>query len=363
MQLACWLQECPPELLPRELNANVSTISCLQRCFREFGSTSNRPHNHKPCVTTPAQDLHIQHLHLQDRLRPATQTAAATIGLHNQIISAQTVWNCPREPHLDARHPHRVSNWLQFIIITDLSGQMLTFDGVWHFREVFSSRMNPNFHCTGQMADSVYGVVWVSGLLMSTFWIKRPMVGLWYGQAYVMDNEYRCILLMEFWMHRDTVTRSWGPLLCHSSTTITSCCSMIMHGTMLQGSVHNSWKLKTSQFLHGQHTHTGHVTHWGCLGCSGSAYTTACSSSCQYPAISHSHWRGVDQHATGHNQQPDQLYAEEMCCTVWGILWSHQILTGFRTPPPTPQYSKTAHFRVAFYCGQPKAHLNNNHAV
>ncbi len=28
-------------------------------------------------------------------------------------------------------------------------------------------------------------------------------------------------------------------------TTITSCCSMIMHGPMLQGSVCNSWKLKT----------------------------------------------------------------------------------------------------------------------
>ncbi len=56
-------------------------------------------------------------------------------------------------------------------------------------------------------------------------------------------------------MHRDTVTRSWGPLLCHSSTTITSCCSMIMHSPMLQGSEHDSWKLKTSQFLHGQHTH------------------------------------------------------------------------------------------------------------
>ncbi len=24
---------------------------------------------------------------------------------------------------------------------------------------------------------------------------------------------------------------------------------------------------------------------------------------------------------------------------------------------------KSAHFRVAFYCGQPKAHLCNNHAV
>ncbi len=46
---------------------------------------------------------------------------------------------------------------------------------------------------------------------------------------------------------------------------------------------------------------TGHVTHWAHLGCSGLAYTTACSSSCQYPATSHSHWRGVDQHFTINN--------------------------------------------------------------
>ncbi len=101
-----------------------------------------------------------------------------------------------------------------------------------------------NKYCknTGQMADSMYNVVWVSGLLMSMLCIEWPMVavGLWYGQAYVMDNEHRCILLMAFWMHRDTVTRSWGPMLCHSSTAITSCHSMIIHGPMLQGSVHNS---------------------------------------------------------------------------------------------------------------------------
>ncbi|KAL0193364.1 hypothetical protein M9458_011660, partial [Cirrhinus mrigala] len=52
--------------------------------------------------------------------------------------------------------------------------------------------MNPGFHCTGQMGDNVYGIVWVSRLLMSPLWIKWPMVvvGLWNGQAYVMDNKH-----------------------------------------------------------------------------------------------------------------------------------------------------------------------------
>ncbi len=205
-----------------------------------------------------------------------------------------------------------VLTWLQFIV-TDLSGQMLTFDVIWHFGEVFSSRMNHGFHCTGQMADSVYGVVWVSGLLMSTLWIEWPMVvvGLWYGQAYVMDNEHRCILLMAFWMHRDTVTRSWGPLFCHSPDD---------HHLMLQ---HDNARPHVTrvctQFLEAENIP---VLAWP-------AYSPDMS------PIEHV-WDALDrrirqrvpvpaniqqlhsQHSTGHNQQPDQLYAKEMCCTALG---------------------------------------------
>ncbi len=247
-----------------------------------------------------------------------------------------------------------VSTWLQFVVVTDLSRPMLTFDGVWHFVEVFSSWMNPGFHCTGQMVDSVYGVVWVSGLLMSALWIKWLMVAveLWYGQAYVMDNEHRCILLMEFWMHRDTVMRSWGPLLCHSSTTITSCCSMIMHCPMLQGSVHNSWKLKTSQFLHGQHTHrTCHP-----LSMFGMLWIGVYDSVFQFLTISSNFTQPLKRSGpTFHRPQS----------TTWSTLCEGDVLHCVRQmvvtpdtdwlsdPPGPPQYCKIAHFREAFYYGQP----------
>ncbi len=224
---------------------------------------------------------------------------------------------------------------------------MLTFDGVWHFGEVFSSQMNPGFHCTGQMADSLYGIVWESVLLMSTLGSSGPWwwwVGYGMGKVYVMDNE-TCILLMAFWMHRDTVTRSWGPLLCQSSTTITSCCSMIMHGPMLQGILHNSgsWKHPSSCM-------TSILTDMSPIEQFGMLWIGVYNSVFQFLPISSNFaqpWRGVDQNSTGHNQQPDQHYAKEMCCTAWGKWWYTRYWLGFLTPPITVK----PHFRVAFYCG------------
>ncbi len=57
-----------------------------------------------------------------------------------------------------------VSTWLQFVVVTDLSGKMLTFDGVWHFEEVSSSRFSL------YRADG------------------RRRVGEWFGDVNVVDR-------------------------------------------------------------------------------------------------------------------------------------------------------------------------------
>ncbi len=90
----------------RELNVHFSTTSHLRRRFRDFQQYIQLASQLQTMCIHSSHDLHIQHLHLQDCLRPATQTAAATIGLHNQIIYTQTVRNRLREAHLHARRPH-----------------------------------------------------------------------------------------------------------------------------------------------------------------------------------------------------------------------------------------------------------------
>uniref|UniRef100_A0A4W5QAV8 Transposase Tc1-like domain-containing protein n=1 Tax=Hucho hucho TaxID=62062 RepID=A0A4W5QAV8_9TELE len=127
----------------------------------EFGSSSNRPCNRRPSVTTPAQDLHIRLLHLRDHLRPATQTVDETVGLDNLRISAQTVRNRLREAHLHARRPH------QGLDLTAVQRRNRLLWANAHLRWPLAHWRSVLFTLQLYRAESVYGIVWASGLLMS----------------------------------------------------------------------------------------------------------------------------------------------------------------------------------------------------
>ncbi len=324
----------------RELNVYFSTISRLQRRFREFGSIYNRSHNRRPRVNTPAQDLYIQHLHLQDRLRLATRTVCITKEfmhkLSETLVSGKLI--CMLNVLI------RVSTWLQFVVVTDLNGQMLTFDGVWHFREVFSSQMNPGLHCTGQMADSVYGIMWVNGLLMSTLWIEWPMVllrvmvwaGVCYGQR---TQEYFIDGILNAQRYRDEILR---PIVVPFIHDITSCCSIIMHGPMLQESVHNSWKLKTSQFLHGQHTHrTCHP-----LSMFGMLWIGVYDSVFQFLPTSSNFAQPLKRSWPSFHRPQSTTWST--LCEGDALHCLRQMVVMVSDPLGPPQYSKTAHLEWSF---------------
>ncbi len=91
---------------------------------------------------------------------------------------------------------------------------------------------------------------------------------------------------------------------------------------------------------------TRHVSHWACLRFSGSVYTRACSSSWQYPATLHSHWRGVTNipQATINNLINSMRRRCVALCEANGGHTRYWLVFG---PPPGPplQYSKTARLK------------------
>jgi hypothetical protein len=100
------------------------------------------------------------------------------------------------------------------MFVIDLSGQVQRLHLQWPLARWRSVLFTDESRFQLYRAN---GVMRASCLLMSTLWTECPMgaVGLWYGQAQATDNEHNCILSRTIWMHRDTVTRSWGPLSCY----------------------------------------------------------------------------------------------------------------------------------------------------
>ncbi len=198
---------------------------------------------------------------------------------------------------------------------------------------------------------------------MSTLLLQhQPMVaegGLWYGQVYVMDTNTGAFYWWPFeckrglpW--RDTEAHSLAiyprpsPHVPpdHTHPCIERICTQFMEAENIT-------------FLHGQHTHrTCHPL--SMFGCSGLAYT---DSVFQFLPISSNFAQPLKRSGTtfsqAHNNNLINLMWRKMCC--------HYMRQMEVTPDSDwfsdPQYSKTAHFRVVFYCEQPKAHLCNNHVV
>ncbi len=316
-------------------------------------------------MPTPAQDLHIQHLHLQDRLRPAARTAAATIGLHYQRISAQTVRNRLREDHLHARHPHR---GLDLTVVRRRNRLEWENAHMWWclvlWRGVLFT-VNPGFHYRADGRQRLWrrvGERFADVNIVDRVAHGSGGVMVWAGTSYGQRTQVHFIDgILNAQRYRDEILKPIVVPFIHD------------HHLMLQHD--NAWPYVAricTQFLEAENIP---VLAWP-------AYSPDMS------PIEHV-WDALNRRirqrvlVPANIQQLRTSIEEEwfhrsqlttcwslcwpMCCTAWGKWWSLQILTGFRTspdpPPPPPQYSKTAHFRVAFYCGQPKAHLCNNHAV
>ncbi len=244
-----------------------ATIKCHSKmCSFITQHNANRCRKFWPLVTTTAQDLQIQHLHLQDRLRSTTRTAAATIGLHNQRISAQTLKNRLREAHLHARCPHwgldltavRRRNRLEWENahirwhLTLWRGVLFTDESQFSlYRADGRQRV---WHCVGERFADVNVVDRVAhGGIGVMVW-----AGVFYGQwtqVHFIDG------ILNAQRYRDEILRPIFVPFIHN------------HHLMLQ---HDNARAHVArictQFLETENILTGHDTHWACLGCSGSAY-------------------------------------------------------------------------------------------
>lgn len=115
--------------------------------------------------------------------------------------------------------------------------------GMWG--EVFSSRMNPSFRSSEQMADSVWCPV------AERFADVSGWSGPWWrwGDAMGRRVSWTVNTGAFYWTRRDLGRRSWGPSLCHSSTiSVWFICSIIHLLSPLRTTTASTGNLYTQDF-------------------------------------------------------------------------------------------------------------------
>ncbi|KAK7492397.1 hypothetical protein BaRGS_00016270 [Batillaria attramentaria] len=96
----------PVQRVAAALQVHNTTICRLQESVAATGTTSDRPRQGAPRVTTSRQDPATRRSHLQDRFQTAVATARATQGHHGRPISRQTVRRRLLDGHLHCRRPY-----------------------------------------------------------------------------------------------------------------------------------------------------------------------------------------------------------------------------------------------------------------
>ena len=91
------------QTIARRLGCSQPAIANLISWYVGTGSVEDHPRTGRPRVTTPNQDRYMVLQHLRDRFRPATRTAAETVGLHNNRVSPGTVRNRLHDEQLHSR--------------------------------------------------------------------------------------------------------------------------------------------------------------------------------------------------------------------------------------------------------------------
>lgn len=244
-----------------------------------------------------------QHFHLQDHLRKAAWMTATTISLYNQKFSCTVSGDLMHMLSIGVW----VWIWMKFFIVTNLSGQMVAFDGIWNFGEVFSSRMTWLYR-----ADSM-------GEWLAYVSIVDRVVGFWW-----MRYGHTPVQVPFIWMQRysDSIQRPIVvPFIHNHHLTLQPSPNYAHLYTISRPGKHPGSCMS--------HRHTGHVSDWACLGRSRSTYTSMSSSFWHSPATSHSCFKGPKIH------RPQSTTQSTLC------------VIGFLTLDP----------RGVFHCGLLEAHL------